>query len=171
MPHLPLGTWARRAGRTFYSELFGHGQERLHSISVHLTVVVPPLQILQEQVSINHLSILGRGELDFRGDQGRRTFELGLVRFLTSLRIKSDWGASILIPATMQLQSLELYAPALHLMVEEEAWVQGLSDLCIMSAEVLYDIHSGRSDYAYMQVTGSYLCISICSTAPATLAF
>ena len=68
-------------------------------------------QILQEQVSISHLSILGRGELDFpEGPRLARHLRWAVVTFLTSLRIKTDWGASVFIPATMQLQSLELYA-------------------------------------------------------------
>ena len=107
-------------------------------------------------------SMLGRGELDFRGGLGSQSFEMGLVRFLTSLRIKTDWGACILIPATMRLQSLELYAPVLHLSAEEEAWAERLTDLCIMTAELLYDIRNGPPGYASLvQVAGSCLCISI----------
>ena len=140
-------------------------------MSAHLTVAAPPLQILREQSSISHLSILGRGELDFRGVPGSRAFELGLVHFLTSLRLKTDWGASIFIPATMQLQSLELYAPALHLSAEEEAWPQGLTDLCIMTAELLYDTHSGLSRLCLCAGGGlTCLCMLTCSTAPTILA-
>ena len=133
-------------------------------------IVVPTSQVLQEQVSISHLSILGRGELDFRGGPGSQSFELGLVRFLTSLRLKTDWGANILIPATMQLQSLELYAPALHLSAEEETWAGGLTDLCIMTAELLYDVRNGSLGYTCVQVAGSCLYMLLCNTAPITLA-
>ena len=137
--------------------------------SAHLTVVAPPLQILREQFTISHLSILGRGELDFRAGPGSQPFELGLVKFLTSLRLKTDWGASILIPATMRLQSLELYAPALHLSAEEEAWANGLTDLCIMTAELLYNIHSSPPGHACVQVAGSCLCTLTCGAAPPPL--
>ena len=173
----PLVVWASWAGRDASNEALSLaaqrkvcGQEKLCTMSAHLTVAAPPLQILREQSSISHLSILGRGELDFRGVPGSQAFELGLVHFLTSLRLKTDWGASIFIPATMQLQSLELYAPALHLSAEEEAWPQELTDLCIMTAELLYDTHSGPPGYACVQVALTCLCMLTCSTAPTILA-
>ena len=158
----------KSSGHAAWQEV--HGKEHLCSINACLSVVAPPLQILREQFTISHLSILGRGELDFRAGPGSQPFELGLVRFLTSLRLKTDWGASVFIPATMQLQSLELYAPALHLSAEEEAWAGGLIDLCIMTAELLYDIHSSPPGHACVQVAGSCLCMLTCSAAPTTLA-
>ena len=48
-----------------------------------------------------------------------RWFDLGAVRNLTTLHIKTDRLAYINIPATMHLQSLEMYAPAVSLSVEE----------------------------------------------------
>ena len=78
------------------------------------------LQVLLEQTSIQSLSLLGRGEIEFRSALGGTSwFDLGTVNNLTALHIKTDRLAHMCIPAGMQLQSLEVYAPSVLLSVEE----------------------------------------------------
>jgi len=92
------------------------------------------VQVLLSQTSIQHLSILGRGEIDFSsGNVPSAPFEWGCVTHLTSLHVKTDWQAVIFIPAAMQLQSIELYVPGLSLLVESvHDWAKGVNDLRIM---------------------------------------
>ena len=92
------------------------------------------VQVLLCQTSIQHLSILGRGEIDFSsGNVPSAPFEWGCVTYLTSLHVKTDWQAVIFIPAAMQLQSIELYVPGLSLLVESvHGWATSVNDLRIM---------------------------------------
>ena len=93
------------------------------------------LQALLEQTSIQNLILRGRGEvLLCRGlataESGLSAFDLGAVSYLTILHIKTDGFVRIRIPATMRLQSLEIYAPSMWLSAESlQGWASHLIDL------------------------------------------
>ena len=101
--------------------------------------------------SIQRLSIVGRGELDFWNAPELGPFQLGSVRHLTSLHVKTDWHADLLIPSSMQLHSLEIYAPILKLRTETfQGWAQHLEHLCFIFAEFGFDIRGFADDEVEM---------------------
>lgn len=82
---------------------------------------------------------MGRGELQFGTMVPWGPFDLGMARNLTHLSVRTDWAATICIPASMQLQSLELHAPAAHLNLEAiEEWALCLAHLCIISTNLTF---------------------------------
>ena len=96
-------------------------------------------QVLLGQASIQNLSLLGRGEIEFRSGSSFGWFDLGSVTNLTTLHIKTDRYAYICIPAAMHLQSLEIYAPFAALFVKNASeWAKDVAHLRLVYEEFRY---------------------------------